>query len=124
MEGFMVKDEGTAAGDWTYLVVCGRMGVATAAEAEKEIGKGLEKSKRLALDLSQVDYISSAGLRVLLRLAKAVKAQGKELCLVQVHSFVKEVLEGSGMEVFFRFVDQVEDLSMKAHRTSSRKKGL
>lgn len=102
------------------MSVCGRMDAATAAEAEKKIWEGLDDGRKLALDLSQVDYISCAGLRVLLRLAKTAGMQKKELCLVQVHSFVKAVLEDSGMDAYFQFVDQAEKLGMWAGSDSRK----
>lgn len=110
MADFAVENKGTTAGNWTCLSVCGRMDAAMSAEAEKKIWEGLDGSGKLALDLSQVDYISCAGLRVLLRLAKAVNLQKKELCLVQASGFVKAVLEDSGMDVYFRCVDDAKKL--------------
>ena len=108
MTDFAVENK-LAAGNWTCLSVYGRMDAVTAAEAEKKIWEGFAGSKRFALDLSQVDYISCAGLRVLLRLAKAADIQQKELCLLNVHSQVKAVLEDSGMDEYFNLL-QLEDL--------------
>lgn len=112
MTDFVVEKKEIIAETWTYLAIGGRLDAVTAAEAEKRICAGWEESQKLVLDLAKVEYISSAGLRILRRLAQIAKTQGKELCLMQVHSLVREMLRDSGMEVFFQFVDHVEELGI------------
>lgn len=119
MTDFAVKNK-VAADNWTCFSVYGRMDAVTAAEVEKNIWERFAGSSKFALDLSQVDYISCAGLRVLLRLAKAAGIQQKELCLINVHSQVKAVLEDSGMDEYFKFADYAEQLEMR--RAGSRRK--
>ncbi|MGE0448884.1 MAG: STAS domain-containing protein [Vicinamibacterales bacterium] len=51
---------------------------------------------RLVLDLEQVGYVSSAGLRVLLALFKKLKAGGGGLVLASVHPRVQDILEIAG----------------------------
>lgn len=51
----------------------------------------------IVLDLSQVDFMSSAGVRVLLQMAKSVRVKGGDLCLAAAQSSVERTLEISGL---------------------------
>jgi anti-sigma B factor antagonist len=65
---------------------------------------------KMALDLSELQYISSAGLRVLLMLMKKAKASGGKVALVGVGGMVGEILEESGIDAFFEQYDMMEAL--------------
>jgi len=54
--------------------------------------------QKVVIDFSQVDYISSAGLRVLLVAAKSAKSQGGALTLCGLRGNVREVIEVSGFD--------------------------
>lgn len=73
----------------------GRMDTMTAPELERVIAEKLDGVETLILDLEKLDYVSSAGLRVLLSAQKKMKAQGKmEVC--HVNELVMEVFEITG----------------------------
>lgn len=65
-----VEFQNSAFNDWNILAVIGRIDVATAASVEETAVAVVNSAKKIALDMSATDYISSAGLRVLLRLSK------------------------------------------------------
>ena len=88
-------------GNWTCLALTERLDTATAPELQKAGLKVLETTNSLALDCSQLAYISSAGLRVLLILGKKAKADGGSLVFCGACGMVKDILEESGMEAFF-----------------------
>ena len=81
-----------------------------AEEAERDLWACLEQGHyRLVLDLSGLTYLSSAGLRVLLRLHQRITSLGGELILAAPQPFVREVLATSGFDrtfPVFRAVDQ------------------
>ncbi len=81
------------------VTVGGRLDAAGAPEIEASC-KALiqEGSKRLLLDLAKVEYISSAGLRSLLVLAKAVKSVGGAMVLSSLTPAVREVMTISGFD--------------------------
>ncbi len=54
----------------------GRLDTTTAPELEKELKKSIEGVKELVFDFSKLEYISSAGLRVLLTAQKCMNSQG------------------------------------------------
>lgn len=90
--------------------VTGRVDSATAPELEKNL-KGLldAERSRIVLDLQDVEYMSSAGLRVLVAMHKATKQNGGGLCLAQTSERAKEVLDLAGLTpVFVMYPDVVE----------------
>ena len=73
----------------------GRLDTMTAPELEVELNKSLGGADSLVLDFSKLDYISSAGLRVLLTAHKAMVAKGgMKIC--NVNEVVQEVFEVTG----------------------------
>ena len=73
----------------------GRLDTMTAPELEAEFGKVLGEAEHVVLDLSKLDYISSAGLRVLLSAHKALRGKGG-LVIKNVNEIVSEVFEVTG----------------------------
>lgn len=76
------------------LEIVGRIDTTTAPEFEKEIDS-LEAITDLTLDFAGVEYISSAGLRVVLKSQKMMNAQGK-MKLTNVNDDVMEVFDITG----------------------------
>ena len=73
----------------------GRLDTMTAPELEAELNKDLGGADSLTLDFGKLDYISSAGLRVLLTAHKAMAAKGgMKIC--NVNEVVQEVFEVTG----------------------------
>ena len=79
----------------------GRLDTATALEFEKTLGELLNGVSDLVLDMKKVTYVSSAGLRVLLKLQKIMFNQGK-MKLIGVNDIVMEVLEITGFANILR----------------------
>lgn len=73
----------------------GRLDTATAPALDKTIEEQVGPSDQLTLDLAGLEYISSAGLRVLLGAQKKMKAEGS-MTLTGVREEVMEVLEMTG----------------------------
>ena len=73
----------------------GRLDTMTAPELEAELNKSLEGAESLTLDFSKLDYISSAGLRVLLSAHKAMSAKGG-MKVTNVNEIVREVFDVTG----------------------------
>ena len=77
------------------LHISGRLDTTTAPELERVIGAMPEDTKELTLDMAEVAYISSAGLRVLLGAQKKMSKIGS-MKLTGVSEAVMEVLEITG----------------------------
>ena len=77
------------------IALQGRLDTTTAPELEKELLSSLDDATELTLDFSELDYISSAGLRVLLSAHKAMSGKGG-MKVTQANEIVKEVFEVTG----------------------------
>ena len=77
------------------LAPVGRLDTTTASELEKEVRTGLDGVTELTMDFAGLEYISSAGLRVLLAAQKAMSRQGT-MKVIHVSEMVMEVLEVTG----------------------------
>ena len=81
--------------DKVVLKIEGRLDTTTAPELEKAINGEGDELKNLVLDFTGVDYISSAGLRVLLTAQKKMNIQGS-MELVGVSEAVMDIFEMTG----------------------------
>ena len=97
------------AGDVVIARLAGRLDSSSAPTAEEQLTRAIGSgTPRLAIDLSKLEYISSAGLRVLLLAARKVQqAQGK-LVLFGLSSGVREVFSISGFDTIFTIRDDAE----------------
>ena len=73
----------------------GRIDTVTAPELEKKFGELLDGITELVLDMTKVEYVSSAGLRVILKVQKVMFNYGK-MKLIGVNESVMEVFEITG----------------------------
>jgi anti-anti-sigma factor len=81
----------------TFLAISGRLDSETARAFETTLTASLDRGVRaLALDLSGLEYVSSAGLRVFLLAAKRAKAEAVPFALFGLQPQVAKVLEVSG----------------------------
>lgn len=81
------------------IALVGRLDTMTAPELEAEISEMLTTAQSLILDMEKLDYISSAGLRVILKTQKALEKK-EGLKLVHVSESVKEVFDITGFSDF------------------------
>jgi anti-sigma B factor antagonist len=81
----------------TSLVVTleGRLDTTTAPDLEKELKDSLDDVTELIMDFEKLEYISSAGLRVLLSAQKIMSRQG-EMKLIHVSDTIMEIFEVTG----------------------------
>lgn len=85
----------------------GRIDSNTSGELERVLlSKGAEP--RLVVDLSGVEYVSSAGLRVFLMLARKVKAAGGRLALSSLPPSVRQVFDLAGFTALFIVEPSIE----------------
>ena len=77
------------------LALDGRLDTTTAPQLEAELKDSLEGITELTLDFSKLQYISSAGLRVLLSTQKTMNKQGK-MVVKNVCADILEVFEITG----------------------------
>ena len=92
-----------------FIAFKGRLDGTSADEAEETINtifKG--ENNRLLFDFEFLEYLSSAGLRVVLGAAKEIKRRDGKFVLCALNSYVKEVFEVSGFGAIIPIADSVE----------------
>ena len=92
-----------------FLAFKGRLDGSSAVEAEETINtifKG--ENNRLLFDFEFLEYLSSAGLRVVLGAAKEIKRRDGKFVLCALNSYVKEVFEVSGFGAIIPIADSVD----------------
>jgi anti-sigma B factor antagonist len=85
----------------TILQFAGRLDGTNSAAADAKLADAVGRSPTLILDLGALDYISSAGLRVLLKAAKQAQTAKQKLLLAALQPAVKQVFEISGFSTLF-----------------------
>ena len=84
------------AGTQVTVKVEGEVNAVTAPELDEQIGEQLDGVQELIIDMTDTDYISSAGLRVLLSKQKIMSAQGS-MILRGVNDEIREILDETGL---------------------------
>jgi anti-anti-sigma factor len=92
------------------ITISGRLDAVTAPEYEKSIrvliGGG---NNFFVVDFELLDYISSAGLRALLLMAKLLKEKGGKVCFANVKGNVRSVFDMSGFSALFKIENSVAE---------------
>ena len=82
-------------GEELTLIVSGRLDTQTAPELENELDASVSGVKELTFDMTNLEYVSSAGLRVILKAQKIMNAQGS-MKLIGVNDSIMEVFDITG----------------------------
>ncbi len=99
----MVDFRVSAIGQVTLIEVIGRIDSMNANELGETLSEEIERGGRqIVLDLSQVAYMSSAGLRELVAAYRKLQDASGDLRLAQPSSRVQDVLEMSGLDTIFQ----------------------
>ena len=85
-------------------VLTGELDTASAAETEAALKPLFESTgKDLVLDCTDLQYIASSGIRILVNLLKTAKAKGDQVVLKNVNEVIRDVLELTGFVSYFDF---------------------
>ena len=82
-------------GEALTFIVSGRLDTQTAPELENELDASLAGIKELTFDMTNLEYVSSAGLRVILKAQKVMNTQGS-MKLTGVNDSIMEVFDITG----------------------------
>lgn len=85
----------TAEGGFLKIKVDGRLDTTTAPQLEEELKASLDGVTELAMDFADLEYISSAGLRVLLSAQKTMNKQGS-MKVLNVNETIMEIFDITG----------------------------
>lgn len=90
-----MKIEKTQLGDRLEVAVNGKLDAVSAPQFEEEVASSLDGITELDIDIAEVDYLSSAGLRALLYLQQLMSEQG-QLIIRNVPPIVQDIFELTG----------------------------
>ena len=91
------------------IAIKGRLDADSSLEAEKVVKEALGgDANRLLFNLGELEYLSSAGLRVLLSAAKEMRRRDGKIVLCALNEFVKEIFEVSGFQSLIPITESVE----------------
>lgn len=85
----------TKENDKLFIALEGRLDTTTAPQLEKTLKAEVSNHKELVIDFAQLEYISSAGLRVLLAAQKVMNRQG-EMIILHVNETIMEIFDITG----------------------------
>jgi anti-sigma B factor antagonist len=98
------------AGDILVADLSGSLDTQTSGQASEEMARLIaQASSGLLVNLENLEFLSSAGLRVLLRAAKEIEAKDGKMKICQPNGVVKEVLDISGFASFLGIHDDEAD---------------
>lgn len=98
---------------WCHAEVFGDLDAETADLFEYEISELIEKNKKIALDFANLRYISSAGLRSILRLSKQSAKNGTKMVICSAKNMVGDILDNFGIEEICEVYPTFEEVRSK-----------
>jgi len=97
-------------GQTTVLSIKGRLDSNTAPQLEEGINTARDNGNpNIVLDFKELEYISSAGLRVILKTSKDLKQEEKGFVLCAMQDYVREVFDISGFDTILAIVPSLEE---------------
>ena len=95
----------TSENDKTILILEGVLDTATASQLQEVLIPAFDDAMDITLDFSKLDYVSSAGLRILLIGQKTANAKGASMAVTKVQDGIKEVFEITGFSDMLTIID-------------------
>ncbi|TYQ13272.1 UNVERIFIED_CONTAM: anti-sigma B factor antagonist/stage II sporulation protein AA (anti-sigma F factor antagonist) [Acetivibrio alkalicellulosi] len=94
----------------------GKLDVNTSPAVQDEIMVQIEPDCRIIIDMEKCDYVSSAGLRVLMIIAKQMAKVGGFGALVGLQEEIKDVMEMTGFDNLFIIHENIEQALVSVHK--------
>lgn len=99
--GNILKIEKQKSGTELTLILKGRLDTNTSKELEVTLRQAIDGIEKLIFDFTELEYLSSAGLRVLLTAQKVMTRQKGDMIIHNINDVVKEVFEVTGFDDIF-----------------------
>ena len=91
------------------ITIEGSIDSKTAGDLQSQIMNKITETDKVILDLSKVDFVSSAGLRLLLMVYRQIKLKNGKVILVNVFEEIQDVMSMTGFINFFNISNTIED---------------
>ena len=92
----------------TVVQVVGEIDGSTAPAAQEQILPAVQAGGKVLLDMSRLDYMSSAGLRMMLLLHRQATSSGGHVVLVGLSEEIQDTMSATGFLGYFTVVDTLE----------------
>lgn len=103
--------ETRTAGTWTVIAARGELDLSSSDSLRSVLDAGLaDGTPRIAVDLTEVSFMDSSSLGVLVAGLKRARDQGGEIRLVGVHGSPAKVIELTGLDAAFAMESSLDDL--------------
>jgi anti-sigma B factor antagonist len=96
--------------NWQVIKVCGQIDSKTVGDLRNFIDSELKQNQPVALELTEVPFMSSAGLRTLLTLQRKTVDMGVDLALVGISTEIADTMKVTGFYQFFNVFEALESL--------------
>lgn len=97
-------------GDIMVLKLKGRLDTNASTDFEQQMDDGIKFSKKdIILDFSELEYICSSGLRIIIQAAKKLSTTQGKLVLCCLEDYIKEVFEISGFDTFLKIFSSKDE---------------
>jgi len=88
----------------------GRLDSNTSQRLEEKLFQAIsDGSKRMIVDFKNLNYISSAGLRVMIKANKALIREDGRIILCSMQKYVREIFKTTGIDSFVPILDTMDD---------------
>ncbi|MFA7229920.1 MAG: STAS domain-containing protein [Victivallaceae bacterium] len=95
--------------EFTLIALSGILDISGVQEVEMEFSEMTATGQSMIVNLSEVTFLASLGMRMLLSAAKKLNASGKKLVLLSPQSLVKLALETAGLESIIPIVSDLNE---------------
>lgn len=95
--------------DITVIEASGSIDSKTAPEFERTALAAIQGKEGAVIDLTEVDFLSSAGLRALLMIYRQIKAKSGRVVLVGMSEEIQDIMANTGFLSFFTVVDTLPE---------------
>jgi len=111
-------------GVWILFTVRGRLDAQTAPKLDKELLPEIEKRLDIVLDFSELEYISSMGIRSIMQAIKKTYELNHRVAICGMRPAVKEVLSSARIDALLDVYDNLSELPFASDIHTSRITGI
>ena len=111
-------------GVWILFTVRGRLDAQTAPKLDEELLPEIEKRLDIVLDFSELEYISSMGIRSIMQAIKKTYELNHRVAICGMRPAVKEVLSSARIDALLDVYDNLSDLPFASDIHTSRITGI
>mgnify|MGYP006102025037 CR=1 FL=1 len=98
----------------TLIKLSGKFDTLSATKIESEFLKTLEDlSYETHIDCTELTFISSLGIRLLIIAQKKAANQDKVIGLIKINPYLKKIFDDANLSFFFKFFDSIADIDKK-----------